>query len=321
MSGAERATGTAPGAQELSFDVARDDGGTATITMALYLPEGTPSGVCFVCMPGGGASRHYFDLGEADGVELSFAALMTGQGHAVVTLDTPGTGTNALGDNHPFLMPRTAMRYVAQAATQLRKYLGDRARVLVGTGHSMGGALLMLCQGQHRAFDAMCIMGASAGGIERALDNHEKQFIDRPDALEAALPDLVERKFKTQFPSNDRGPSETSAIFGGQTPAANDLLRAAMGSFFAAGGYVSMVRGSIHKEAQRIDIPAFFMFGDRDIGIAPNQVLSDFPALTDATLLVLADTGHNHFAFRSIGPFTRRLDHWVRGIAHGALSG
>ena len=282
--------------------------------VALYRPASPSSGVCFFCIPGGGSSRRYFDLGRTSNAELSFAALMTARGHHVVAMDVPGTGDNVLAEEHPFLLPRIAGGYIAATATALRALLGDGAQFLVGTGHSMGGMMTVLAQAHSSPFDAVCLMGSSANGLNWGLDEHERQFIDHPAELERALPELVQRKFGRAFPEGGPGPRTSSTVFGGEDENANDLLRASLGPLFGAGGIMAMVKGSFRAEAAALDCPTFFLFGENDIGEAPIEAPQRFAGLTDFQLLILPGTGHNHFGYRTIGYFANRLDHWVGAL-------
>ncbi len=290
------------------------DGSMGAMQVAIYRPECAPSGVCFFCLPGGASSRRYFDLGSTVAADLSFARLMTARGHHVAAMDVPGTGDNALPDDHPFLLPRTSAGYIAAVAKALRGELGEGARSLVGTGHSMGGMLTVLAQADCNPFDAVCLMGSGAGGLEWGLDEQERQFIDRPAELERALPDLVQRKFGCAYPDGGPGPRTGSNLFGGEDDAANDFLRAAVGPLFGAGGIMAMTKGSFRAEAAALDCPTFFLFGENDIGDAPSEVPRHFTSLTDFQLLVLPCTGHNHFGYRTIGRFAERLDRWVETV-------
>ncbi|MDT0575203.1 alpha/beta hydrolase [Croceicoccus sp. F390] len=301
----------------IPISLAGDDDGQFAVTF--FRPERQPSGICFFCLPGGGTSWRYYDLGMAEGFDLSFARRMTALGHCVAAMDNPGTGDNALGAGHAFLKPRIAAEYVVQCASHVRRHMNElvseKATTMIGAGHSMGGMMIVLAQGHAHSFDAVCLMGSSAGGLDWGLDEHERQFVGHAQELERALPELVARKFDGEFPLFSSGPDASSAIFAGETPAANALLCSAIGPLYAAGGIMAMISGSFEKEACGLDCPAFFLFGGNDIGVPPTEAVSGFPALTDVRLLVLPNTGHNHFGYRSMASFTARLDRWAEELS------
>jgi hypothetical protein len=56
------------------------------------------------------------------------------------------------------------------------------------------------------------------------------------------------------------------------------------------------------------------VFGDADICSEPRGVPVWFPGTHDITLVVLAETGHNHFAHVSIDALARRIAAWVHSL-------
>ena len=76
----------------------------------------------------------------------------------------------------------------------------------------------------------------------------------------------------------------------------------------SAGAMMSMVRGSFRKEVEAIDVPLFFAFGDHDIGIPPEDAPKDYINAPSTELIILENTGHNHFAFSSIKVLCTELD-------------
>jgi len=126
------------------------------------------------CLPGGGASKDYFDLAP----NYSFARTMCARGYDVVTMDHIGTASNPLPSNHPFLRPEDAVDYIFRALPKARNN-----SPLIGIGHSMGGMITTLLQAQHSPFNAIALFGSSAGGLEWGLSENEKKYIDNPEAL------------------------------------------------------------------------------------------------------------------------------------------
>jgi pimeloyl-ACP methyl ester carboxylesterase len=234
---------------------------------------------------------------------------MTQAGYRVMTMDHPGTATNPLPKGHPFLTPRKSASYIARALKIWRS-----GAPLFGVGHSMGGMMSTLVQAQSREFSGMALLGASAGGLDWGLTEAERKYIENPAAFARDLERLTLAKFKTPFPEGMGGPSGKSITFGGESEALTSSLRNISCKLFAAGGMMSMTRGSFRREVEAIDVPMFFAFGDHDIGIAPEDAPRDYINAKGIKLLVLKSTGHNHFAFSSIHTLSRELDYWASSL-------
>ena len=80
-----------------------------------FKPTSSSNKTLLICLPGGGASKDYFDLGKFEGFDYSFASHMTEMGYALLTIDHPGTATNPLPEDHPFLTPRQSAACISDA--------------------------------------------------------------------------------------------------------------------------------------------------------------------------------------------------------------
>jgi len=296
---------------ELKTEITDHKGNSFPMNAYLHQPDKLGDGALFFCLPGGGVTKDLFDLGTFDGFDYSFVSRMTAQGHTLVTMDHPGTGTNPLPSDHKFLMPRTAAQYEIQALEKFVNQVGHTNRPMIGIGHSMGGMLTILMQGGHRPFDAICLFGSSAGGLDWGLDDHEKTYIGREAAVKTDLEELTLRKFKIPFTPPMGGPSG-SITFGGATEELTERLREIGTDLYAAGGMMGMIRGSMTTEVEAITCPIFFAFGDHDIGIPPQDAPKDFINAASTELLVMEQTGHNSFAFPTIADLCEKLDVWSR---------
>ena len=255
------------------------------------------------CLPGGGAARGFFDLAP----DYSFADLMNGLGYDVIAMDHPGTATNSLPDNHPFLTPKQSADYIAKA---LHQWIGHRS--VIGIGHSMGGMIATLVQAHHNPFQKLALLGSSAGGLDWGLTEEELVYKNDQDAIERDLEALTLGKFKVAFTKSvGGGPSGKSIVFGGETPELVQKLRDNTCELYSAGGMMSMIRGSFKSEVDTIDIPLFFAFGDHDIGIPPEDVPKDYINAPSSKLVILENTGHNHMAFSSIYHLCTEMDQWI----------
>lgn len=276
--------------------------------LAHYFSATNPSRQTLLfCLPGGGASKDYFDLAP----NYSFARRMSAAGYDVITMDHPGTATNTLPANHPFFSPRQAADYIAAAIPQFRDTLNLSSHSMIGVGHSMGGMITVLIQARHGLFSSIALFGSSAGGLEWGLDDHEKTYIDDEEKFSKDMEALTLRKFKTAFPPSMGGPSGKSITFGGENDSVTQRLRETTCNLYAAGGMMSMTRGSFKTEVLAINVPMFFAFGDHDIGIAPKEAPKDFINAPSHELLILENTGHNSFAFSSLANLCEQFQHWA----------
>lgn len=282
---------------------------TLTLKARLYQPNSTPNGVTLFCLPGGGLTQDYFNLDP----DFSFIQIMQNLGYTIVTQDNFGTGENVLPDTYPFHTPRHAAHYLSQALA-IWQQDGSITPPIIGIGHSMGGMMMMLMQGKYKPFTALGLFGSSAGGLDWGLSEEEKIYINQDIIFERDLESLSLAKFKMAFTRSGGGPSGQSIVFGGQNPALTQRLRDISCKMNSAAALMSMMRGSFQTEVSAIDVPILFAFGDHDIGIPPQDVPKDFINAPKTDLIILKNTGHNHFAFSSIKPLCNKLDHWASNL-------
>lgn len=276
-----------------------------TLNATLFRADSPTKNTTLFCLPGGGSSAKYFDLAP----NFSFAKRMTSLGYNIITTDHLGTATNPLPDDHPFLGPREMADYIGNA---LKQWTGDED--IIGIGHSMGGMTTTLLQAKHKPFKGIGLFGSNAGGLEWGLSDDEKAYIDKPKEFARDLEKLTLAKFGRAFTEIPSGPSGKSIAFGGETAELNERLRGVSCELYAAGGMMSMTRGSFRKEVEAIDVPIFFAFGDHDIGIPPEDAPKDYINAPSTELVVLENTGHNHFAFSSIEALCSKLDYWASNL-------
>jgi len=292
--------------------------GGITLCAELHEPKTSTHKPLLFCLPGGGLTRDYFDLAP----EYSFVTRMTDAGYSVITMDHPGIATNALPSGHPYFTPRDAARYLHQAFTprDAARYLHQalsqwcNGSPVIGIGHSMGGMMIMLMQGAHGSFSGLGLFGSSAGGLDWGLSEDEKHYINQEANFKRDLEKLALAKFGGPYSRASGGPSGESITFGGETAELTKRLREISCEMNSASAMMSMMRGSFKTEVEAIDVPIFFAFGDHDIGIPPEDVPKDFANSKSTEVIILENTGHNHFAFSSIQILCQRLSNWLATI-------
>jgi len=271
-----------------------------------FLPKDAPKNITLFCLPGGGVTIELFDLAP----NFSFARRMSTKGYRVLMMDHPGTASNPLPADHGFLKPRQAADYIGHALANWTD-----GNPIIGIGHSMGGMIITLIQAHNKSFAAVALLGSSAGGLDWGLSDEEREYVEKPRIFKRDIEKITLNKFGSDFIEYpNQGPSGKSITFGGETPELTQRLRDITTTLYAAGGMMSMTRGSFRKEVNAIDVPIFFAFGDHDIGIPPEDAPKDYINAPGKELVVLENTGHNSLAFKSIETLCTRLDHWASNL-------
>ncbi|MBM3595262.1 MAG: alpha/beta fold hydrolase, partial [Alphaproteobacteria bacterium] len=280
----------------------------------------TADPIAFFCFPGGSLNRHYFDLDPEGPHGLSFAEFMAKRGHVCVLVDHPGIGASGRPADGCALDSLTVASLdsavvntvLARLATGLRGHhpLADIHPVAVG--HSMGGALTGLMQAHHALFEAVAILGWHPFGALDILMEPLWQFAENPDATRINLADTLRSLGADPFKDMIANPGPTTLFEEGDC-----LGKAAIATncteLLTVCRMFSMIPGSWRREAAMIEVPVLLCYGDDDLCKRPHDVPSCFSLSPDVTLLVLRDTGHNHFAFATRRRLFNRINHWARG--------
>ncbi|MCW2889261.1 MAG: alpha/beta hydrolase [Streptosporangiaceae bacterium] len=258
----------------------------------------------FCCLPGGGASRRYWDLRPPGDDGYSFAVHMARAGFPVICLDHLGTGESAL--------PRPAEppllgQVVAANDAAFRLLLGELRHTVaglrsVGVGHSMGAVLTVRQQARHGTHDAIALLGFSIKGLPSVLPPEILAACSEGIPGDVELAELTLRKFGSAYPDLNRG---------GTDPAVPDPLRRALKEYatvlLGAGGMLSLLPGNVASDAAEVRVPVLLANGDRDalVGGGPPPT-SPYSRATQITAFVVPEAGHN----LTIAPARHRL--WNR---------
>lgn len=303
------------------------------IAATVYAPSVSRGGTALIyfCVPGGGLTRRYFDLVTADGDErYSFARAATASGAVVVAIDSVGTGDSGAPKDAFTLDPVTIADCHADALTgvlaDLRAGTLDpalppasaSARV-IGLGHSIGALMLSLQQAKHRQFDALALLGFSQIGMPQALPTEARFLLDDPAARNKVetIARMVHQAPWFELPTG-QGAGE---VYGGRAdPAARTSLKACTTRLLATASLAVLVPGLYRSECERVQLPLFSAFGDKDICGGRDDILASFPNVAQHQIQSLAETGHTHFIFATAPVLFGALMAWGQTVT-GASAG
>lgn len=291
--------------------------GPLEIAADVFAPQKLRSPACVMfCLPGGGVSKSYFDLG-APGEGMSFAEAMTARGFIVVTMDHLGAGESSRPGNGfaltSALLARCNAAAMASLCERLRAgTLDPRLAALpdfvsLGVGHSMGALLLILQQVAGRAFKALMLFGFGTSGMPRVLTDEERSMLERPDRGLSELPRLARLRFQGEaYPpiARQEGSSRSSLA-----------LAAVQDRVLAVAAVHSMMPGNIKEEIAQIDVPVFLSVGDKDIVGPPLLLPADYASCTDLSLMIVEKCGHHQFVAKSAPYMLARAADWAHSVA------
>jgi pimeloyl-ACP methyl ester carboxylesterase len=280
--------------------------GCNRIAADLFVPESVRQmPLLWVCIPGGGINRQYFDLdvaGQNDA--FSMARHLAADGDLVVTVDPPGVGGSDTPDDGYTLTPRVVAEVLAAAIDELRSDLGSDGfaaaglsgvvpRAMVGLGHSAGALLVAYQQAHHHSYDVVALLGFSASGLPGVLNEDELRYAGRPERFSEDVKNLTRARFASPLPewsNSSTGELEPNAV----STQVDVALAAASSPLLALVGMTAIVPGSVQPELDELRIPIFAALGEHDLGGTLDVLPGQFPACGDLTLFLLEGAGHNH---------------------------
>ena len=295
----------------------------------LFVPDqAIASAFLWCCVPGGGMSRAYFDLDVPGATDsYSMARFAAERGHLVLTIDPPGVGESDSPDNGYALTPQRVARVLDVVVSEVLDRLsqgqvpgvspGIRLEA-VGVGHSAGACLVASQQAWHRTFGALALLGFSNSGLPSVLTDEEAAFINRPEELVAALPDLVRARFGMALPEGSSAESEMLLV-GAHSSEARAAAARAGSRLLGLVGLTCLVPGSIRPQLDQIDVPTFVAVGEHDIAGPASALPGQMPACPDLTLVTLPGVGHNHNVTKARLELWDRLERWVMSVLPARL--
>jgi pimeloyl-ACP methyl ester carboxylesterase len=280
--------------------------GCKRIAADLFVPQSVlPAPLLWLCIPGGGMNRRYFDLDVASqNGAFSMARHLAAGGDLVVTVDPPGVGGSDAPDDGYTLTPRVVAEVLAAAIDGLGAELGSDGlaavglsrvvpRATVGLGHSAGALLVAFQQAHHQSYDVVALLGFSASGLPGVLNEDELRYAGRPERFSEDVKYLTRARFGDPLPewsSSSTGELEPNAI----ATQVDMALAAASSRLLALVGMTAIVPGSVQPELDQLRIPIFAALGEHDLGGTLDVLPGQLPACGDLTLFLLEGAGHNH---------------------------
>jgi pimeloyl-ACP methyl ester carboxylesterase len=301
----------------------------------VYLPADDMLAGCpavLVVMPGGGYSRHYFDLPVPG---YSQAEHHVRQGTVVVAIDHLGAGDSSIPPMQLTTLPTVAAaNHAAVSAIVGQLHEGTVApgippvdlACVVGAGQSLGGYALLGMQAGHRTFDAVAMLGSSLAGTTLPA---------RPGVPESVVPDGTAPEQAAQLalanadwnwvfhweditaPDTSRPPRDLASLVAADVAGGLPVRRTTpeWGSLTWPGFVLSaMLPGAVADEAARIDVPVLLATGERDVCHPPAEEVAALKSATDISVLVVPRMAHMHNFATTRTLLWERLDEFVTHV-------
>ncbi|MEJ5975519.1 hypothetical protein WG901_02635 [Novosphingobium sp. PS1R-30] len=302
---------------------ALDDGQSWTLAATVHLPDSPGSSApVIVAMPGGGYTRHYFDLREHG---YNQAAHHVARGMVVVALDHLRVGESDLPELEAASLAACAAANHAVLRVILERLRGgtladDLAGIepvaVIGVGQSMGGHIGLLMQAAHKSFDGLAVLGSSVVSTRLpARDQADAVCLRGQDDPMTGLSALVGFDFQYAFHWEDVPERFVAADMAGQRGTGPLPYWRSATTPNAGGG---LLPGHLAGAAAVVTVPILIGMGERDVCQDPLRELAAFMGTSDLALFVAPRMAHMHNFAGSRELLWRRLDAFATQIADRA---
>ena len=278
--------------------------------------------------PGGGYTRQYYDLdlshlpgckqGDYSQVNHHLA-----RGLVVVTCDHLCVGESTVPPSMESVTVETLATANAAMVEQtvrglengtLIEDLAFSPSMVIGVGHSMGGAINVVTQSDYACFDAIAILGCGLwGGRARRPEGLEELFGEDDLPFVEAEPGSELLSMKEIYYQSD----VPQAIIDEDTQGGYPLRRTApaYGSLTLPPCVVDIVApGVLVEKASNIRTPVFLGYGDRDILAEPEREPSAYENAHSVSVEEIASMGHMHNFASSRHELWDRVVNWARSL-------
>lgn len=307
---------------DVGFDVPGDR--ASHLAMEVHWPaHGKVAPLVWICVPGGGMNRRFYDLEGGDG-EFSFARQMAARGFASVLLDPPGIGDSDRPQDGYALTPDRLAAIVARGVKAIQADLvaGKIAASLppipglqtVGVGHSMGALLTVVQQAGFRLHTAVALLGFGLDGLPDYLPPEVRELATDREAVRAQLVPLAKKMFELPYPEvSSRGGGDIYAAAAADREAVKGLARA-RAELLPVPALLSILPGNVAPEAAVLDVPVYLAVGERDLIAPAADAAIGFSASPQVKQQILAGAGHSFFLFPARTQLFDGLADWARGL-------
>lgn len=323
---------------ELRIDVsaAVPHPGTHEIALTAYLPPAhalPPRPVALFASPGGGYTRHYYDMQPPGHAGYSQAEAHVRQGTIFISYDHLGVGGSSTQHLREYTVAQLAAANdaaVREVAARLQcGRLSDALPPLpgltrIGIGQSMGGCVTIVMQGRHETFRAIAPLGYSAihtvlpqrdaADRQRGLDHHAAIGARDVGAIsvEEASQGVVD--FVYPFHWDDVPADILAADMEGGYPLRKTAP--AWGSLTVPPCAVTMMTpGVVAAEAASVKVPVLIAMGERDVCPDPHAEPSAYAGSRDVSLFIAPRMAHMHNFASTREQLWTRIESWSRRIA------
>ena len=312
-------------------EVFADIGGGERIAATVFAPrgadDGTPRTVAFA-FPGGGLARGYFDVTWEGDDSYSQAAFHTARGWVVIACDHLGVGDSSQPDPGELTYARLAAANDAAVRVLLEQLksgtlvdgLGPvTVRSTIGVGHSMGGCITIVAQGNHATFDALAVLGFSAiqTSIPTPAGALDVEHRERDDASSGLEQDIEAAGGIGMF---------RWAFYAEDVPVA--LVDADMGSGYPRTGtpppwgsattppvvFTMMTPGVVSAEAAAVAAPVLVASGSRDVIPDLRAEAGAYTGSPHITLVEVPRMAHMHSMAGTRAQLWERLHAWGESL-------
>jgi pimeloyl-ACP methyl ester carboxylesterase len=301
-------------AEELALDVSAAlpfEGEPILLSGSVHAPVADVPHAVLICWAGGSYARGYWDMHIPGHPGYSFAEHLSARGFLVLAVDHLGVGAStkpAEGDRVNFeTMSAAAAAFTDQVRALLARGAPELGGValpdvpIFGVGHSLGAALTIATQADHRCYDAIVALGFTHGPKEISVRAAGAAEAGGDAQGGAALQTAIAQAraffgdaWDDTYGLIDRAPHH-GWLHRPDVPDAVVAADDAQAAAWPRQAYVeALLAGHSATFARRVSCPVFLGFGDHDVPPVPHDDAGFYTASDDVTLCVLADSAHCH---------------------------
>lgn len=301
------------------------NGKSWTLAATVHLPDAANLAdrpPVLVGLPGGGYTRHYFDLREPG---YSEAEHHVARGVVVITIDHLRVGDSDIPALEDASLPACAAANHAALGAILDRLRGGTLEpgigpivpaAVIGAGQSMGGHIALLMQANHRSFDGLAMLGSSVvcTRLPARAPGDEICLLGKAEPSEG-LAKLASFDFRFAFhwedvPDHFAKVDVDAKRGGGPMPY--------WGSATTPNAGDGLVPGHLAGTAATVTVPTLLGLGERDVCQDSLRELAAFMSAQDLAVFVAPKMAHMHNFAGTRALMWRRLSAFIAQVADQA---